>query len=51
MMHLTLKRLEAPGRLGQVGLGVGNIHLEAGWGGVEVWDVEQSEGAWGWGGG
>jgi hypothetical protein len=35
MMHLTLKILEAPGS------------LEVRWGGEEVWDVEQSEGAWG----
>jgi hypothetical protein len=34
-MHLTLKRLEAPGR------------LEFKWGGDDVWDVEQSEGGWG----
>ena len=37
MMHLTLKRLEAPGS------------LEVRWGGVgweEVWDVEQTEGGW-----
>ena len=32
MMHLTLKRLEAPGS------------LEVRWGGEEVWDVEQLEG-------
>ena len=23
--------------------------MEAGWGGEEVWDVEQSVGGWGWG--
>jgi hypothetical protein len=46
MIHLTLKRLEGPGSLevrcggwGGVGWG-GNIHMETGWGGVEVWDVE-----------
>jgi hypothetical protein len=49
MMHLTLKKLEAPGslevRLGK--LGIGGIHVETGWGGKEVWDVEQMEGGWG----
>jgi hypothetical protein len=34
-MHLTLKRLEAPGS------------LEVSWGGEEVLNVEQSEGGWG----
>jgi hypothetical protein len=34
-MHLTLKRLEAPGS------------LEVRWGGEEVWDMEQLEGEWG----
>jgi hypothetical protein len=34
MMHLTLKRLEAPGS------------LEVRWGGEEVWDMEQREGGW-----
>jgi hypothetical protein len=38
--HLTLKRLEAPGSL-EVRWG-GGIHMEMGWSGVEVWDVEQS---------
>jgi hypothetical protein len=47
MMHLTLKRLEAPGNL-EVRWG-GGIHLEMGWGGEEVRDVEQSEGGWGCG--
>jgi hypothetical protein len=28
----------------------GGIHVETGWGGEEVWDVEQLEGGW-WGGG
>lgn len=27
----------------------GDIHMEMGWSGEEVWDVEQSEGGWGWG--
>jgi hypothetical protein len=27
-------------------VGGGDIHVEAGWGGEEVWDVEQSEGGW-----
>jgi hypothetical protein len=27
----------------------GGIHVETGWGGEEVWHVEQSEGGWGWG--
>ena len=27
------------------------IHVEMGWGGEEVWDVEQSEGGWGMGNG
>ena len=43
MMHLTLKRLEAPGSL-EVrwgGGGGGDIHMETGVGGEEVWDVEQ----------
>jgi hypothetical protein len=30
---------------GQVGLG--GIQVEMGWGGEEVWDVEQSEDEWG----
>jgi hypothetical protein len=29
---------------GQVGWGHGGIHVETGWGGEEVWDVEPSEG-------
>jgi hypothetical protein len=41
----TLKRLEAPGSL-EVRWGRG-IHVEMGWGGEKVWDVEQSEGVWG----
>jgi hypothetical protein len=28
---------------------VGDIHLEMGWGGEEVWDVEKLEGGWGTG--
>jgi hypothetical protein len=48
MMHLTLKRLETPGSLEvRWGMGVGGIHMETGWGGEEVWDVEQTEGGWG----
>jgi hypothetical protein len=27
-------------------VGAGDIHVEMGWGGEEVWDVEQSEGGW-----
>jgi hypothetical protein len=49
MMHLTLKRLEVPGSL-EVRWGKGEgggIHVEIGWGGKEVCDVEQSEGGWG----
>jgi hypothetical protein len=43
MMHLTLKRLEAPGSL-EVRWGRGeDIHVETG-GGEEVWDMEQLEG-------
>jgi hypothetical protein len=26
---------------------VGDIHVEMGWGGEEMWDVEQLEGEWG----
>jgi hypothetical protein len=45
-MHLTLKRLEAPGNL-DLWLGGGrDFHLETG-GGEEAWDVDQSEGRWG----
>jgi len=33
MMHLTLKRLEAPRSL--------EVRWHGGWGGEEVWDVEQ----------
>jgi hypothetical protein len=29
----------------------GGIHMEIGWGGEEVWDVEQTEGGWGVGNG
>ena len=25
----------------------GGVHVEMGWGGEEVWDVEQLEGGWG----
>ena len=48
MMHLTLKRLEAPGSLEVWGVGGGNILVETG-SGEEVWDVEQSEGGQGGG--
>ena len=44
MIHLTLKRLEAPGSLEVRWGGGGDIHMETGWDGEEVWDVEQSEG-------
>jgi hypothetical protein len=44
MMHLALKRLEAPGNL-EIRWG-GDIHVETG-GGEEVWNVNQSEGGWG----
>ena len=27
-------------------MGVGDIHVEMGWGGEEVWHVKQSEGGW-----
>jgi hypothetical protein len=47
MMHLTLKRLEAPGSLEVRWGGSGDIHMEMRWGGEEVWDVEQTEGGWG----
>jgi hypothetical protein len=40
MMHLTLKRLEAPGSLEVRWDGDGDIHMETG-AGEEVWDVEQ----------
>ena len=51
MMHLTFKRLEAPGSL-EVRWGWGgDIHVETEWGGEEVWDVEQLEGGWGGGAG
>jgi hypothetical protein len=47
MMHLTFKRLEAPGSL-EVGWGWGGggilVETECG---EEVWNVEQSEGGWG----
>ena len=44
MMHLTLKRLEAPGSLEVRWDGGEGIHLEMGWGEEEVWDVEQLDG-------
>ena len=49
-VFLTLKRLEAPGSLEvrQGGVwGCGGTHVETGWGGEEVCDVEQSEGGCG----
>jgi hypothetical protein len=46
MMHLTLRRLEVPGTLRSGRVGVGSIHMEMGWVGEEVWDVEQLEGRW-----
>jgi hypothetical protein len=49
MMHLTLKRLEAPGSLEVMWGGGWDIHMEMGWGGEVVWDVEQLEGGM-WGG-
>jgi hypothetical protein len=51
MMHLMLKRLEAPGSL-EVRWGGewGHPHGDR-WGGKEVWDVEQLEGGWGVGNG
>jgi hypothetical protein len=49
MMHLTLKRLEAPGSLEVRWGGEWGIHVETGWGGEEVWSMEQSEGGWGGG--
>jgi hypothetical protein len=29
------------------GVGDGGIHVETGWGGEDMWDVEQMEGGWG----
>ena len=49
MMHLIIKRLEVPGSLEVRWGGDRGIHMEMGWGGEEVWDVEQSEGGWGMG--
>jgi hypothetical protein len=42
-MHLTLKRLEAPGSLEIRWVEGGGIHVKTRWGGQEVWDVEQLE--------
>jgi hypothetical protein len=47
MMHLTLKRLEAPESFKVRWVGSGGIHVETGWGMEEVWDVEQREGGGG----
>jgi hypothetical protein len=44
MIHLTLKRMEVPGSLEVRWSGRGGIHMENGWGGEELWDVEQSKG-------
>jgi hypothetical protein len=47
MMHLTLKKLEAPGSL-EVRWGGGGVgHPRGDRGGEEVWDVAQSEGGQG----
>jgi hypothetical protein len=51
MMHLTLKRLEVPGSLEVMWGGGGGIHMEIGWGGEKVCDVEQSDGGCGAGNG
>jgi hypothetical protein len=48
MMHLTLKRLEAPGSFEVRWVGVGASTWRQG-GGEEVLDVEQTEGGWGGG--
>jgi hypothetical protein len=48
MMHLTLKRLEAPGNLEVRWGGRGDIYMETGEK-DKVWDVEQSKGGWGCG--
>jgi hypothetical protein len=45
MMHLTHKRLEAPGSLEVRWGGGGGIQVDTG-GGEEVWNVEQSKGGW-----
>jgi hypothetical protein len=52
MMHLTLKRLEAPGCLEvRRGRGVGASMWRQGWDVEEVWDVQQLEGGLGVGNG
>jgi hypothetical protein len=51
MMHLTLKRLEAPWSLEFRCGGSRGIHVKMGWGGEKVWDVEQIEGVLGAGNG
>jgi hypothetical protein len=51
MMHLTFKRLEAPGSLEVRWVRVGGIHVERGLGHRKVWDVEQLESGWGGGSG
>jgi hypothetical protein len=39
--------MEAKGRLQVRWGGGGVIHVEKGWGGIEVWDVEKMEGGMG----
>jgi hypothetical protein len=46
MMYFTPKRLEAPRSSKVRWMGGGGIHVETGWGGKEMWDVEQL-GGWG----
>jgi hypothetical protein len=49
MMHLTLKKLEAPGNL-EIRWGGGGRDIHVGTGdGEEVWDATQSEDGSGWG--
>ena len=49
MMHLPLKRLEAPGSLEVRWGGRWGHSRVLGWVGEEVWQVEQSEDGWGQG--
>jgi hypothetical protein len=44
MIHLTVKRLRPQGVYRSGMVGGGHIHVETGWAGEEVWDVDQSEG-------
>ena len=46
MMHLTLKRLEAPGSLEVRWGGEWRYPRGDGWDGEEVGDVKQSDGGW-----